>query len=1244
MSWVGRVLGGKPPSGGGDVPREDQAHIRLDLERLNEVRDGLGNELIRYVCVGDNDSVLLTVKQLTKDIRQKFNTNTWSSTGTWVSGRSDYLLAPASWNPAVLHRYGEALAPVYNDGWPGLTGSDKSPVWFRTLLRIYGEARSAILNPNMQWKSEPSARTREPWTVDQLKSLVGEDERPIVDAAFELGNDWHVRYRENDTPEKMPGFVEHLRTDPGRRVGELRSLSAKGRANALKTLAKHGLVEGPYFEFGFEQAGDSAKGPREAALILLRSAPSETVLQTTRDAWPKLKAAQKVELARVVAALCQQEAEPALRTFLEGENNETVRAELSRLLGARTLDQRGDESRPDGAEGYTALNGEWIAAPPDVELPEDKPVSAVLRKLIDTAFDGWRAEDERYNREQKDQQYFRRRVPAPADATDRYCRMLNPGGQSPEPNSVDARGGGLLNLAGPYAKMIAPIFAHADLTVWHLMRAIVVMRRQGPDHYCQLAFWQNDASKAVRARLKGHGGLRLFADLCTKLGDRRDGSVRFLIKSDYWMPDISEWPQTDVWPLLARHFSLIDEALGLAAPSGNEELSELRALNLLEVFPKTPARYLSALLDRAIGDRKLAREPSRDLLAAAPGLDDLLLPLLKHPKAETRAEAAKWLADRKATRALDELLKAARKEKLPAPKAAMLGAISRLGGDIKEFVSPEALLTEAEAGLKKANVGGLDWFPFDAMPTAHLSDGSLVDPKIVRWWIALAVKLKEPGSNPWFELLLDQLAPADAAKLGRAVLQAWIAYDTVGPTDDEANAYAAKNVDGTLKSYKQWQPDTTYEQIFAMLRRQKLGEYQNSGNDTKGMLGLASRVEGVDAAALVKSYFRDHYPRTAQCKALLCCLAANSSPVAIQYVLIIAKRWRTRGVQDLAGELVTAIAERRGWTADQLADRTVPSGGFDDAGVLALPIGEKTYSARLDANGKIGLFNPDGKSVLGLPASVSEDAAASLKDAKALLSTSRKEVKQVFDLQTARLYEALCVGRDWPPEDWNAYLLQHPLMRLLVQRLIWMGVDDAGNRVAVFRPLDDLSLTDAGDQPVSLDGVTKIRLAHQSNLSAEEAAAWKAHLEDYEVQPLFDQLGRQRIVLTDAQGNESEIADRKGWLIEAFKLRGIATKLGYTRGQAEDGGVFITYEKRFGGLQLAAIVEFTGNSLPEENRLSALVALRFVKIRKGGLDWSNGVPLKAVPPVLLGEAWNDFHAMAAAGTGFDAEWEKKAGW
>jgi hypothetical protein len=645
----------------------------------------------------------------------------------------------------------------------------------------------------------------------------------------------------------------------------------------------------------------------------------------------------------------------------------------------------------------------------------------------------------------------------------------------------------------------------------------------------------------------------------------------------------------------------------------------------------------------AIGDRITVKEPARELLAEANGIEAILLPLLSHPKQEMRIGAASWLTERKAVSSLKEIIAAAKKEKLPSAKAALIGAIANLGGDITPFVSSTALVTEAREGLKKISGKELVWFPFDALPIPILVDGSRLDPIVLRWWLALAAKLKQPGGSPWFDLLLAQLTPASAASIGSAVLQAWIAFDTARPSEALANAHAQANVQATLASWKRWQPDATHDSIFAMLRRQKLGEYFNSGNDSKGILALAVRVPGSEAVAIVRTYFRDHYPRTAQCKALLECLAGNPSAVATQYVLSIAKRWRTRTVQETASELVQQIAAKRGWTAEELADRTIPTAGFDDSGVLTLPGGERAYTVRLDERNQFVLFNPDGKQVQGLPAAPAGEKNSPLGEAKATLSTARKETKQVFEFQAKRLYEALCVERQWPRAEWSEFLLHHPLMGRLVQRLLWAGLDEAGTMTGLFRPMEDLSLTGAADEPIDMDKFTTIRLAHRTHLDAQQAASWQAHFKDYGVAPLFDQLGRAPLLLNDALLKEEQLTDRRGWLIQAFKLRAAATKLGYTRGAAEDGGVFMTYEKSFEALQLNAVVEFTGNALPEEDRLTALTGLSFR--RMGRLGRGGGpATLKDVPGVLLSEVWNDFHDIAATGSGYDSDWEKKAGW
>jgi Domain of unknown function (DUF4132) len=166
-------------------------------------------------------------------------------------------------------------------------------------------------------------------------------------------------------------------------------------------------------------------------------------------------------------------------------------------------------------------------------------------------------------------------------------------------------------------------------------------------------------------------------------------------------------------------------------------------------------------------------------------------------------------------------------------------------------------------------------------------------------------------------------------------------------------------------------------------------------------------------------------------------------------------------------------------------------------------------------------------------------------------------------------------------------------------------------------------------------------------VTPEEASRWKNHLADYEVVPLFEQVGKPIYPLPDGAKEQNEIRDFVGHMIEAFKLRGRAAKLGYVRGGAEDGGWFYRYNKQFPTLGIEASIEFSGNGLPEENRTVALTSLSFQRTllkegenRFGGFGPSR-ILLSEVPAVLLSECWNDMKSISAQGTGFDPDWEKK---
>jgi hypothetical protein len=391
----------------------------------------------------------------------------------------------------------------------------------------------------------------------------------------------------------------------------------------------------------------------------------------------------------------------------------------------------------------------------------------------------------------------------------------------------------------------------------------------------------------------------------------------------------------------------------------------------------------------------------------------------------------------------------------------------------------------------------------------------------------------------------------------------------------------------------------------------------------------------VFAANRVRWFLKKHGRRSNQAMSLLEALAGTGQPAALQVVIAASARLKQKSTQARAAEIAERYAEDRGWSFEELADRTVPSAGFDDDGVLDLPCGEegKLYTARLDAMLAIHLFNPDGKVVKTIPAGDDENT----RDAKKAFSAAKKELAQVIDLQGTRLFEAMCVERAWPVADWRLAFHEHPVMRRLIERLVWQGLSEDDTPLGLFRPTQEGDFTDADDTLVEIDCFAKVRLAHGALVDEATCAAWVRHLKDYEIKPFIAQFDALRAPLSAEQGEAEVIDDRLGWKADSLTFRGASEKRGYER-VMRDGGGCNEYVKSFASHGITATIFHTGSYAVDENNPVALKELRFARQGHRG-----AYRLKDVPPAMLAECWADYHAIAAKGA-FDPDWEKVAPW
>ena len=715
-----------------------------------------------------------------------------------------------------------------------------------------------------------------------------------------------------------------------------------------------------------------------------------------------------------------------------------------------------------------------------------------------------------------------------------------------------------------------------------------------------------------------------------------------------------------VWPWALANPDLVVERL-------RDTRLAAQALQTLEHMPTVPEQILPTLVQIAIGPSTVNRPLARRIVARharagavggpggdpdgagadSPRVGDLAARALAGG-AKQREAAAQWLAELADPAAVVALREALAKETSPRPRAALLGALAACDERAAELVAPRTLEAEAERGLKRRPPASLAWFDADALPALRWADGTAVDPRVARWWVVLADRLKDPSGHGMFELYLDRLDAADAAALGSHVLRAWIAQDTIRPPEEESRAHAElegrRNHDRAQRDLARAigteQEDCARRQAAVPLSRHVERAYRyhhqlfpGSAIADKGLLALTVRMDGAELTRAVRDYeatcWRWQGGHRAQLAALMTALAANGHPDALALLQSAARGHAMRSIRKTATALLEQVARWRGWSADELADRMIPTAGFDDDGALRLSYGGRTVIARPTPEGGVVLADADGRPLKSLPAARTPDDPGGADDAKKRLGSARRQVKAVMSLQASRLYEAMCASRTWPADQWRELLADHPLVGRLVTRLIWEALPD-GVR---FRPAEDGALLGADDAAVELAPGAVVRLAHRTALSGAEAHAWRRHLADYEVDPPFDQLGA---AAPDVPADATAVRAPGGRRVTTtFALRRAAAKRGWRRAPAEDGGWFWSYLKDFPSLGLTAAVNFSGARLPEEDQPCAVDDL---EVRRGRAP----VVLGRVPPVLLAECCADFAALAALGRP-DPHWRPSAG-
>src|SRR6266700_1622340 len=1045
----------------------------------------------------------------------------------------------------------------------------------------------------------------------------------------------------------LEGFPEVVLKSPDIVRPAFRQKDASSRACVLQALVALKIAIEPFAEDIATLAVSGSKEVRENAEKVV-SSKFAVVQPWLRRLAETGSSDERFYAVRLLARIGGDGERAFLTQRLEAEKSAKVADAIEGLLADKESVGALEEKRPADDFGLQPV------AEVPVHWRLDKEVLADLQKCIEE-FEKRAAEE--FARNQYAQARKMTRTPVASDTAKKLFEALQ--------DFVVEEGKTWRYLEHAYwggaVQILSKFPAHPKFELVHLVRwclLLISTRGKNPDVDWRRSLfdylWREPFLIYQKTRKKPIDLRELAAVFrAVRLDDRIIGE--HLLRENRWTttPLLRSDPEI-IWPYFAERPDLLEEALGLKhavqEPSiyyFQEKERRQNAFSILKLFPRLPTRFVPLLWDLALGPGKTERKPAQQCRDRIPNKEDKIIAALASRQQDARLAAAEWLAELKHKAAIAPLRTALSKEKSEVIKDEMIKALESLGVSLEELLGLDKLDQDAEKGLKKGVPGDLEWFPLKHLPLVRWADSDKQVPApILEWFIVQACRLNNPEPSPTLRRYCSLFRKDDREKLGMFVLDAWIAKDTKPKYAAEQAAdlaqKQAQQVAAYAKQNPKYYPDFDEHKHYQSVFNQLLIQPEGSQIGSKGILAVSGACCGGDAAPVIHRYIKQWYGyRGPQAKALLQALAWVDHPSATQVVLSVANRFRTKGIQEEAARQCQLLADRKGWTLNELADRTIPTAGFDEDGIMEIDYGARQFTASLSEEMTIVLANPSGKTISSLPEANQSDDGEKVKQAKAALSASRKELKSVLSMQKDRFYEALCTQRTWRFEEWDTYLRKHPIVGRYCQQLVWIVSEGDQARMS-FRPLADRTLTDQHDEEVRLGATAAIRLAHDETVNAADRQSWLQHFSDYKVEPLFQQFGKAAFTLSQEMKETTEITEFLGYVMKAFSLRNRLTRLGYTRGAAQDGGWFFDYHKNFPGLGIEAVVEFTGNGLPEENRTVALQRLYFARKRPDdGPSNREDVPLGELPPVLLAECWNDIRMAASEGPGFAADWLKQ---
>ncbi|WP_051798281.1 DUF4132 domain-containing protein [Catenuloplanes japonicus] len=476
----------------------------------------------------------------------------------------------------------------------------------------------------------------------------------------------------------------------------------------------------------------------------------------------------------------------------------------------------------------------------------------------------------------------------------------------------------------------------------------------------------------------------------------------------------------------------------------------------------------------------------------------------------------------------------------------------------KAVAAIESLLDTDPLTVLPARIPSVTWADPETLPRIRLregdSDGGGVLPAVSARHLVTMLAISTPAdAYPGLPIAAGLLDPGDLAEFGWALFRRWQA-DGVPPGKNWA-----------LTALGHVGDDETVRRLAPVIRA------------WPGEGGHSRAVTGLDV------------------------LATIGSDVALMHLHGIAQKVKYKGLRDRAGTKLAEVADAKGLTPQQLADRLVPSLGLAADGSLRLD----RFTVGFDELLRPYVTDEAGKRRKTLPKGEAATRFAAL----------RKDVRVLAADQLRRLEQAMVDGRRWSGEEFRLFLAGHPLLGHLVRRLVW-GVA-ADDRVTTFRVAEDRSYATAAEETLTVADDAVIVLPHPAGTPLD---AWSEVFADYEIIQPFPQLGREVFRPSEADWDACD-----GVVVPTGRVLGLERR-GWRREDPMDGGVQTGLDRPAGDRWTAHLLCDPGFVIgdPAQDEEQKLCGV-WLSARPG----ETPVPFDRIDPVTASELFRDLRELIA---------------